>query len=349
LILSNFFNLLTTFQVDRWEVSVAASEGTPQSVSFVNSICTSKGGTHVSYIADQVANHLVKVLKKRKKISDAKPSVIKNCLAICVNCLVENPTFDSQTKEHLTSKKSTFGSKCELSPAFLKKLEKGDFINSIESFLSFKQGQQLKRMGGKKTVKLRGIDKLDDANFAGTAKSAGCTLILTEGDSAKSLAMAGIAVVGRDYYGCFPLKGKLLNVRDATMAVIQKNEEIKRIVDIMGLKFNTTYDQTNVKTLRYGHLMIMSDQDVDGSHIKGLVINFIHRKYFDLLIILNSYAFSISIYYYPYVRRVLAWSVGPSRLSETVYYADCQSIQGEENGNILHSSRISDLAQTRRQ
>lgn len=126
---------------------------------------------------------------------------------------------------------------------------------------------------------MTGIPKLDDANYAGTAKSKDCTLIITEGDSAKSLAMSGIAVVGRDYYGVFPLRGKLLNVRDASKAIVAKNVEIQHLVDILGLKYGTTYDETNVKSLRYGHLMIMTDQDTDGSHIKGLVINFIHSKF----------------------------------------------------------------------
>lgn len=63
--------------------------------------------------------------------------------------------------------------------------------------------------------KLIGIKKLEDANKAGTKESKDCTLILTEGDSAKSLAMSGLEVVGWDYYGVFPLWGKLLNVREA--------------------------------------------------------------------------------------------------------------------------------------
>lgn len=63
---------------------------------------------------------------------------------------------------------------------------------------------------------MKGIPKLDDANDAGTRNSRDCTLILTEGDSAKSLAVAGLGVVGRDKYGVFPLKGKVLNVREAT-------------------------------------------------------------------------------------------------------------------------------------
>ena len=288
--IKNFKDFLSNFdgidapvayeQIDRWEVGVSASRDASQrQVSFVNAINTYKGGTHVNYIADQVAAHLVKVLKKRKKISDPKPNQIKNHLTIFVSCLIVNPTFDSQTKEFMTSKTKSFGSECKLSDKFLKAVEKSDIVTTIESYMHFRENQALKKKGGTKKIKLTGIAKLDDANFAGSAKSTDCTLIITEGDSAKSLAMSGIAVVGRDYYGCFPLRGKLLNVRDAETKKILANEEIKNLVDIMGLKFGTKYDSTNIKTLRYGKLMIMSDQDVDGSHIKGLVINFIHSKF----------------------------------------------------------------------
>lgn len=248
-------------------------------VSFVNSINTSKGGEHVNYLAAQVANHLVKVVKKKNKGgSEIKPNQIKNHLAIYVNCLIENPAFDSQTKEFMTTKPKAFGSMCELSDKFLKQVEKSDIVDAIIAYATFKDKQGLKRKGGTKKSKLVGITKLDDANFAGTAKSKNCTLIITEGDSAKSLAMAGLSVVGRDYYGVFPLRGKPLNVRDAKLKQVGENEEIKNLIDILGLKFDKTYDESSISTLRYGHLMIMADQDTDGSHIKGLIINFLHRK-----------------------------------------------------------------------
>ena len=104
---------------------------------------------------------------------------------------------------------------------------------------------------------------------------------LTEGDSAKALAISGLGVVGRDYYGVFPLKGKLLNVREASHQQIMKNEEIQNIAKILGLTFGKVYD--NCSSLRYGHLMIMTDQDHDGSHIKGLLINFLHHFWPSLL------------------------------------------------------------------
>lgn len=269
---------------DRWEVGVASTDGTPAQISFVNAISTSKGGTHVNYIADQVASHLVATLKKKNKGGAAvKPGQIKNHLCIFVNCLVDNPVFDSQTKEFLSLQKKSFGSTCKLSDKFLKQVDKSDIVESILSFAKFKANRELTKKSGTKAKKITGIAKLDDANFAGGAKSKDCTLIITEGDSAKSLAMSGLSVVGRDYYGVFPLKGKPLNVRDASHSQVIKNEEIKNVIDILGLKMGVKYDETNIKSLRYGHLMIMADQDHDGSHIKGLVINMIHTFWPSLL------------------------------------------------------------------
>ena len=186
---------------DRWEIGVGVSDGSFQQISFVNAIATTKGGGHVNFIADQVAKGMQAAVKKKNKGgTEIKPNQIKNHLAVFVNCLVENPTFDSQTKENLTTRPSAFGKEVQLSDKFLKQVEKST-IDSILSYAKFKQNQALKRKGGTKKTKLTGITKLDDANHAGTAKSKDCTLIITEGDSAKSLAMSGLSVVGRDYYG----------------------------------------------------------------------------------------------------------------------------------------------------
>lgn len=270
---------------DRWEVAVAASDGVFTNISFVNGINTSKGGMHVNYIADQVTAHLSKALAKKHK-SEIKPAQIKNHLHIACNCLIDNPAFSSQTKETLTTKNKNFGSKFQLSNKTLKSLEKGELADAILSYATFKQQNDLKKKSGTKKMKLS-IGKLDDANFAGGAKSNECTLILTEGDSAKSLAMSGLSIVGRDKYGVFPLKGKPLNVRDAPIKTVLANEELKNLVDIMGLKYHIVYTAKNIKTLRYGHLMIMADQDHDGSHIKGLIINFLHFFWPSLLNIPN--------------------------------------------------------------
>ncbi len=132
------------------------------------------------------------------------------------------------------------------------------------------------------THRITGIPKLEDANNAGSGrKSRDCTLILTEGDSAKALAVSGLTEVGRDNYGVFPLRGKLLNVREASHDQIMKNAEIANINKILGLRHGQVYE--NIDSLRYGSLMIMTDQDHDGSHIKGLIINFLDTFFPSLL------------------------------------------------------------------
>lgn len=157
-----------------------------------------------------------------------KPHHIKSNLWIFVNCLIENPAFDSQTKENLGTKASNFGSKIELTEKFMKGILDSGVVESILSVAKAKEEAKMaKQLGpGRKKAKLIGIPKLEDANDAGTRNAANCTIILTEGDSAKSLALAGIEIVGRDKYGVFPLKGKLLNVREATNKQIMENAEI---------------------------------------------------------------------------------------------------------------------------
>lgn len=119
-------------QETRWEVGVSLSDsGTFQQVSFVNSICTTRGGTHCNYIADQIIKKCTEIINKKHKALNIKPGQIKNSLFLFVNCLIENPAFDSQTKETLTTHKERFGSKCELSEAFLKKVVNCGIIKSV--------------------------------------------------------------------------------------------------------------------------------------------------------------------------------------------------------------------------
>ncbi|KAI9090852.1 DNA topoisomerase [Phlyctochytrium arcticum] len=267
---------------ERWEVAFTVSDGQFQQISFVNSICTMKGGTHVSHVADQLVATLIEAAKKKdKKGVPLKPFQVKSHLWIFVNCYIENPAFDSQTKENMTLRQSSFGSKCNISEDFMKKLLKTGVMDNIMSLARFKQDQLLKKTDGHKRTRITGMAKLDDANNAGTRNAHKCTLILTEGDSAKTLAVSGLSVVGRDNYGVFPLRGKLLNVREASHAQITANAEINAIKQILGLQHGKVYTSTD--SLRYGHLMIMTDQDHDGSHIKGLIINLLDHFWPSLL------------------------------------------------------------------
>ncbi|KAL8576595.1 DNA topoisomerase 2-alpha [Nucella lapillus] len=270
----------------RWEVGITLSDRGFQQVSFVNSIATTKGGRHVDYVSDQCVTKLIEIIKKKNKEGiKIMPFQVRNHLWVFVNCQIENPTFDSQTKENMTKQAKSFGSKCQLSEKFVTQVNKCGIVESVLSWMKFKAQAQLnKKCHSAKHSKLKGIPKLDDANDAGTRNSDKCTLILTEGDSAKTLAVAGLGVIGRDNYGVFPLRGKLLNVREATHKQIMDNAEINNIIKILGLHFKEKYDSVDkLRTLRYGRLMIMTDQDQDGSHIKGLLVNFIHHFWPNLL------------------------------------------------------------------
>jgi DNA topoisomerase-2 len=266
---------------EKWEVGFAVSDGSFQQVSFVNSIATTAGGTHVNYIADQICDKLLEVVKKKNSKGAAlKTNQIRNHIFLFVNCLIVNPAFGSQTKELLTTKSKQFGSTCLLTDAFLKKIGQTEAVQNILNFQQAKADQQLAKSDGNKRSRMNN-PKLVDANMAGTKNGYQCTLILTEGDSAKGLAVAGRAILDPDRIGVFPLRGKLLNVRDASIDQISKNAEIQNIKQFLGLKHKATYNDT--KGLRYGHLMIMADQDHDGSHIKGLLINFLQVQFPSLL------------------------------------------------------------------
>jgi DNA topoisomerase-2 len=255
---------------DRWEIVATLSKtGIHEQISFVNGINTIRGGRHVDYVTQNIIKRLVDLVQSKKK-KTIKAQHIKDNLIIFVKSIIVNPSFDSQSKETLTTQTSKFGSKCELSDKFIDKLYKSGIVDKALSLTEFHEQKKLVKTDGKKTNKLI-IPKLDDANNAGTKNSSNCTLILTEGDSAKTMAISGLSVIGRDNYGVFPLRGKVMNVKDASLQKISDNAEITALKKILGLEQNKKY--SDVSSLRYGSIMIMTDQDHDGSHIKGLLFN----------------------------------------------------------------------------
>ena len=175
-------------------------------------------------------------------------------------------------KENLTSSPTSFGSSFNLKQTFLNELvqsEEDGGPGIVEEVIRVARGRQqanlFKQVGGKKSKRqLLSIPKLEDAHDAGSDTSADCTLILTEGDSAKALAVAGLEVIGRDQYGVFPLRGKFLNVRHASVDQLGRNEEVKALIAILGLDFDKEYDTLEERRdLRYGHVMLMTDQDTE--------------------------------------------------------------------------------------
>ena len=265
----------------RWEYAVAL---TPTNefvqISFVNGIHTSKGGKHVEYILNQITKKVGEYIEKKKKIK-VNVNTIKEQLILFLRCDIENPAFDSQTKDFMNTPSSKFGSKCEVSDKFIEKIAKMGVMEAACALTEIKDNKTAKKSDGSKVKNIRGITKLTDANWAGTEKSKECIIIFCEGDSAKAGIISGLSSEDRNIIGVYPMKGKLLNVRGETTKKISENKEIIEIKKILGLETSKEYKTMEDihKSLRYGKVLFMTDQDLDGSHIKGLGINLFQSEW----------------------------------------------------------------------
>lgn len=282
---------------DGWEVACGLTSGVAeglQQISFVNGVPTLRGGKHVDHIVNQICRKvgdLITASASKSKggggggaaaAASVRPQFIKDNLFVFVRATVPNPSFDSQAKETLTTPSSKWGVTVQLSDKFAEKVSKLDgLMDRVMSMSAVAADKTARKTDGNKRSALYGIPKLDDAEWAGTGKSAMCSLLLTEGDSAKASAVAGLAVVGRQKWGVFPLRGKIMNVCDMTADRIGANAEIAALKKILGLQTGKSY--SDVSELRYGRVIILSDADHDGTHIRGLVMNLFAQQWPSLL------------------------------------------------------------------
>lgn len=250
-----------------------------QAVSFVNGVYTRLGGQHVNAWTEAIFRPLVNKFNKKGK-PQLNIKDIKQFFRIFVNSTVINPEFNGQEKNILESplvpvsvKASDINAICRWS-----------VIDSIEDIIRSKEMVVLKKSERKKSGFLK-IEGLDPANNAGGKYSTECILILCEGLSAKTYAVAGIekgvyGKSGRDWIGVYPLRGKVLNVRNSSPTVIAKNAVITDLIKATGVRHDVDYrEEKNFFQLNYGKIMIMTDADSDGIHIEGLIMNFFHSLF----------------------------------------------------------------------
>ena len=264
-------NPLWTFGIKINTSNNITSNNITNNVSFVNGVYTNRGGKHVEYIMDILVEKFKKIVSP-----EFTKKILNDNITLCLKTSIINPTFGSQSKEELNTPVSRFGFECNIPESFYQELKTDGIIDIFKNIIMLSNQKILSKLESNKVNRIKNIPKLDDANFAGTKKSLECTLILTEGDSAKATAISGISAIpnGRNIYGVYPLRGKLLNVREASTTQIANNIEITELKKILALKSGVTYNNSNINELRYGSILIMTDADEDGSHIKGLIINF---------------------------------------------------------------------------
>lgn len=257
----------------RWKIGVGLSEDGFQQVSFVNSVETRDGGTHVEYIANQITNWLREKIKKKHKI-EVKPSELRNHMFLFVETSIVNSGFSSQTKEKLITEPKDFGSYHEISEKTLKLIFESEIIKQLLDWIQQKQladeRKQLRALN--KYLDKTKIIKLIDAKTKNNRDK--CTLAIFEGDSASSAFRQFRDPMTQ---GAFPLRGKFINVMELPNTKVIQNQEVKNLMASVGLKMG---EEPN--DLRYGRVLIYSDADPDGDSIAGLLINFFGKYWPEL-------------------------------------------------------------------
>lgn len=247
-------------------------------MSFVNGIHTDQGGVHLDVWSRFIFKILLTNINLKLKATFTI-SEIKRYFGIFVISRLVNPEFKGQDKTELIAPKPILPK--VLSTKLMKKILEWRIIGKLEDVLRLKELSKLKKTDSKKGGHLS-VKTLEDANFAGTVKSSQCKLFITEGLSAKTFAKRIMVCLegGTDIYGVYPIKGKFLNTRNVASDRISKNKEVTEIKQALGLKYGIDYTENSfLKNLRYGKLVILADADNDGIHICGLILNFIHSLF----------------------------------------------------------------------
>ena len=281
---------------DKVQLIVIDTPNKGKQIGFSNSIINADGGIHVTTPISIIKKHFIvkkdnkkdnKTKDNKKEIDEPKITVrdLKPHLTviISVNGII-NPEYDSgQTKAIFKGPMP----KLNISIEELNKIKSWSLPSMLNASANAKT---LKAIMDNNKVPTKGkymfTKRGEDATHAGTKDSHLCKLYAVEGDSAEGYLAELLDFLpgGRKYTGTLLLRGKPLNVLKHNDENILKNEEIQEIIRRLGAQINVDYNiEKNVKSLRYGGFIIMTDADIDGTHIKALLLA-VFRKFFPTLL-----------------------------------------------------------------
>ena len=282
------------FESKHWKIALCLNEDGFYQLSLVNGIQTLHGGRHVDEVLTKLLPTLCTWMKERKKVT-VTTRVLKDYLGLFIICNVINPSFIGQVKDGLAS--GQFCEPLQLSAEFLETAYKiiapfaHERVTAIQEYKKKKEVEKLmnESNGAPRASSIRGVPELVDANWAGTARSTQCILILCEGESSATGILSGLTNEHRNRYGVYPLRGKIINPRGKGAEKISADKIVVDLKKILGLKSGLKY--TSAQQLRYGKIIFMTDQDLDGHHIKGLGINLFATLWPSLLQLTDLFGF----------------------------------------------------------
>ena len=266
------------------EVAMQYTDSYTESVlSFANNINTHSGGTHLTGFRNSITRVLNDYARKNNILKDSEQNLsgedVREGLTAIVSVKIPNPEFEGQTKEKLGSQEAmgavqdAVRDKLQEWLEFNPKIAKMIIEKTLQAQRAREAARKARELTRRKTVLENSTlpGKLADCSNREPDK---CEIFLVEGDSAGGSAKQGR---NRMFQAILPLRGKILNVEKARLDKIYANNEIQSMVQAFGIKISRNQEEVEIDKLRYHKIIIMTDADVDGAHIRTLMLTFFFR------------------------------------------------------------------------
>ena len=268
----------------RVEVAMQYTDSYNESIlSFANNINTHQGGTHLTGFRNAITRVLNDYARANKILKDSEQNLsgddVREGLTAIVSVKIENPEFEGQTKEKLGNSEvmgcvqDVVKEKLQEWLEFNPKLARLIIEKTLQAQRAREAARKARELTRRKSVLENSTlpGKLADCSNREPEK---CEIFIVEGDSAGGSAKQGR---NRMFQAILPLRGKILNVEKARLDKIYANNEIQSMVQAFGITISKNEEEFNLEKLRYHKIIIMTDADVDGAHIRTLLLTFFFR------------------------------------------------------------------------